>query len=243
MNVIERFSDSDAGNLYNGLNSTTLNTNDVLIKQKEMINIVNNEQDRLNEKKQSVDNALEGQKRLITLNNSYRLRYADYTKMIIIITILLSIFILVSLAKKYIPFFPETLYNIIIILLVPIGIIALYYKYAELISHNKLYYDELDLAPPKMLSAQEKLKEKVSYQTDILKTGNLLGALEGCVGAQCCSGNTIWDSGNSVCIVAPPKNGFTTIDYALLNGEINFELNNGSIKPNSPSEFDKYTRI
>ena len=105
MNIIERFSDSDAGNLYNGLNSTTLNTNDVLIKQTEMINIVNNEQRRLNEKKQSVDNALEGQKRLITLNNSYRLRYADYTKMIIIITILLSIFILVSLAKKYIPFF------------------------------------------------------------------------------------------------------------------------------------------
>jgi hypothetical protein len=54
MNVIERFSDSDAGNLYNGLNSTTLNTNDVLIKQSEMINIVNNEQRRLNEKKQSV---------------------------------------------------------------------------------------------------------------------------------------------------------------------------------------------
>jgi hypothetical protein len=104
MNVIERFSDSDAENLYNGLNSTTLNTNDVLIKQTEMINIVNNEQRRLNEKKQSVDNALEGQKRLITLNNSYRLRYAEYTKMIIIITILLSIFILVSLAKKYIPF-------------------------------------------------------------------------------------------------------------------------------------------
>ena len=104
--VIEIFSDSDIGNLYNGLNSTTLNTNDVLIKQKEMINIVNSEQKRLNEKKQSVDNALEGQQRLITLNNSYRLRYADYTKMIIIFTIcsffinIISITNIITFKKK-----------------------------------------------------------------------------------------------------------------------------------------------
>jgi hypothetical protein len=277
--VIEIFSDSDVGNLYNGLNSTTLNTNDVLIKQKEMINIVNSEQKRLNEKKQSVDNALEGQQRLITLNNSYRLRYADYTKMIIIFTICLTIFILVSIAKRYIPFFPEPIYNIIIILLIPICVIALYYKYSEIVSHNRLYYDELDLKAPSMLSSEDKLKEKVAEQTNILKSGNLLAGLEGCFGAQCCSGNTIWDSGNSICVAAP-RSGFTTIDYALINGELNFtplknsngtpfdsstklpvttsndapverpilnlrgyKLNNDNIKPNSPTEFDKYTRI
>ena len=245
--VIERFSDSDIGNLYNGLNSTSLNTNDVLIKQNEMINIVNNEQARLNEKKQNVNNALEGQKRLITINNSYRMRYADYTKIIMIITVFLSIFVIVALARKYIPFFPESIYNISIIILLPICIIAVYNKYVEINRHNKLNYDELELTPPKMLSPEEKLKEKVSKQTDILKSGNLLGSLEGCIGAQCCSGNTIWDNGNSVCISGPPTSGFTTIDYALINGEINFRLNNneikGEIKPNSPSEFDQYTRI
>jgi len=238
-------SDSDTGNLYNGLNATTLNTNDVLIKQKDMIQIIDNENNRLQEKKQNVDNALEGQQRLITLNNSYRLRYADYIKILIIITISISIYVFISLARKYIPFFPEVIYNITLILLIPITIIVLYYKYIELISHNKLYYDELEFNPPKMLSAEDRLKEKVSYQTNVLKTGDILGGLEGCVGAQCCSGNTIWDSGNSVCVVKP-NNGFTTIDYALLNGEINFKLNNNindGIKPNSPSEFDSYTRI
>jgi hypothetical protein len=238
-------SDSDTGNLYNGLNATTLNTNDVLIKQKDMIQIINNENNRLQEKKQNVDNALEGQQRLITLNNSYRLRYADYIKILIIITISISIYVFVSLARKYIPFFPEVIYNITLILLIPITIIVLYYKYIELISHNKLYYDELEFTPPKMLSEEDKLKEKVAYKTNILKSGDILGGLEGCVGAQCCSGNTIWDSGNSVCVVKP-NNGFTTIDYALLNGEINFKLNNNindGIKPNSPSEFDSYTRI
>jgi hypothetical protein len=238
-------SDSDTGNLYNGLNATTLNTNDVLIKQKDMIQIIDNENNRLQEKKQNVDNALEGQQRLITLNNSYRLRYADYIKILIIITISISIFVFVSLARKYIPFFPEVIYNITLILLIPITIIVLYYKYIELISHNKLYYDELEFTPPKMLSEEDKLKEKVAYKTNLLKSGDILGGLEGCVGAQCCSGNTIWDSGNSVCVVKP-NNGFTTIDYALLNGEINFKLNNNTndgIKPNSPSEFDSYTKI
>ena len=237
-------SNSDTGNLYNGLNATILNTNDVLIKQRDMIKIIDDENKRLIEKKQNVDNALEGQQRLITINNSYRLRYADYTKIMIIITISISIYVLVSLAKKYIPFFPSVIYNITLILLIPITIIILYYKYIELISHNKLYYDELDFKPPTMLSANDRLKEKVSYQTNVLKSGELLGGLEGCSGAQCCSGNTIWDSGNSVCIVKP-NNGFTTIDYALLNGEVNFKLNNNndSIKPNSPNEFDYYTRI
>jgi hypothetical protein len=238
-------SDSDTGNLYNGLNATTLNTNDVLIKQKDMIQIIDNENNRLQEKKQNVDNALEGQQRLITLNNSYRLRYADYIKILIIITISISIYVFVSLARKYIPFFPEVIYNITLILLIPITIIVLYYKYIELISHNKLYYDELEFTPPKMLSEEDKLKEKVAYKTNLLKSGDILGGLEGCVGAQCCSGNTIWDSGNSVCVVKP-NNGFTTIDYALLNGEINFKLNNNindGIKPNSPSEFDSYTKI
>jgi hypothetical protein len=237
-------SNSDTGNLYNGLNATILNTNDVLIKQKDMIQIIDNENNRLREKKQNVDNALEGQQRLITLNNSYRLRYADYIKILIIITISISIYVCISLARKYIPFFPEVVYNIVVILLIPLTIIILYYKYVELISHNKLYYDELEFTPPKMLSAEDRLKEKVAYKTNILKSGDILGGLEGCIGAQCCSGNTIWDSGNSVCVVKP-NNGFTTIDYALLNGEINFKLtnNNYGIKPNSPSEFDSYTTI
>jgi len=237
------FSNGDIGNLYNGLNNTTLNTNDVLIKQKEMINIVDSEKQRLHEKKQNVDNALEGQNRLIMMNNSYRLRYTDYTKMLVILTVSFFIFVLATLAKKYIPFFPEALYNIIVIILVPVTMIMIYYKYVNIVNHNKLNYDELEFKPPIMLSADERLKEEVSRKTDILKTGNLLGGLEGCIGAQCCSGNTIWDSGNSVC-VAPVTSGFTTIDYALLNGEVQFKiLDNNGIKPNSPNEFDRYTRI
>ena len=95
-------SHSDTGNLYNGLNATILNTNDVLIKQKDMIQIIDNENNRLREKKQNVDNALEGQQRLITLNNSYRLRYADYIKILIIITISISIYVCISLFFIYV---------------------------------------------------------------------------------------------------------------------------------------------
>jgi septal ring factor EnvC (AmiA/AmiB activator) len=242
LNAVNAEYDSNIRNLYKGLNSGSLNTNDLLIKQKEIINIIKSEQNRLNEKKQSVDNALEGQNRLITLNNSYRMRYAEYIKIIIIIVIFLSIFIGVSLARKYIPFFPEFIYNMTIILLVPICAIAVYYKYTQIISRNRLDYDELDLKPPTMLTDEDKLKEKVAEKANILKSGNLLGGLEGCIGSQCCSGNTIWDSGNSLCVTAP-RSGFTTINYALINGELDFRLNDGCNKPYSPSEFDKYTRI
>jgi hypothetical protein len=234
---------TNLGQLYTNLNNQTVNTNDVLLKQQDVINIIEAEKERLLLKKQTVDDSLQQQKRLIQLNNSYRLRYTDYIKIMLFITFVIILFVGIILAQRYFPFIPSIVYEIALILLIPISIIIMYYRFRNLMMHNNMNYEEIDYKPPNILSDQAKLAAQVKAREAQEKSGDLLGGLSGCVGKDCCSGTTQWDSGNLVCVGG--TNGFTTIDYALLNGDIKvsgLKTLNDAIKPNSPNEFKDYAK-
>jgi hypothetical protein len=234
---------TNLGQLYTNLNNQVVNTNDVLLKQQDVINIIEAEKERLLLKKQTVDDSLQQQKRLIQLNNSYRLRYTDYIKIMLFITFVIVLFVGIILAQRHLPFIPSIVFEVMLILLIPISIIVMYYRFRNLMLHNNMNYDEIDYKPPNFLSDQEKLAAQVKARETQQKSGDLLGGLSGCVGKDCCGGTTQWDSGNLVCVSA--TNGFTTIDYAVLNGDINvsgLKISNDAIKPNSPNEFKDYAK-
>jgi hypothetical protein len=234
---------TNLGQLYTNLNNQVVNTNDVLLKQQDVIKIIDAEKKRLLLKKQTVDDSLQQQKRLIQLNNSYRLRYTDYIKIMLFITFVIVLFVGIILAQRYLPFIPSIVFEGMLILLIPISIIIIYYRFRNLMIHNKMNYDEIDYKPPTILSDQEKLAAQVKARETQQASGDLLGGLSGCVGKDCCSGTTQWDSGNLVCVGG--TNGFTTIDYALLNGDIKvsgLKTPNDTIKPNSPNEFKDYAK-
>lgn len=234
---------TNLGQLYTNLNNQTVNTNDVLLKQQEVLNIVEAEKERLLLKKQTIDDSLQQQKRLIQLNNSYRMRYTDYIKIMLFITFIIILFVGIILAQRYFPFIPSIVFEVMIILLIPISIIIMYYRIRNLMKHNNMNYEEIDYKPPNILSDQEKLAAQVKARETQQKSGDLLGGLSGCVGKDCCSGTTQWDSGNLVCVGA--TNGFTTIDYAVINGDINvigLKTLNDTIMPNSPNEFKDYAK-
>ena len=229
--------------LYKNLNNQVVNTNDVLLKQQDIINIIDAEKQRLLLKKQTIDDSLQQQKRLIQLNNSYRLRYTDYIKIMLIITFVIIIYVGIILAQRYLSFIPSIVFEVILILFIPVSMIILYYKFRNLMMHNNMNYDEIDFKQPNILSAQEKLGEQVKARESQQKSGDLLGGLSGCIGKDCCGETTQWDSGNLVCVGA--TNGFTTIDYAVINGDINvigLKTLNDTIMPNSPNEFKDYAK-
>ena len=204
-----------------------------------MVEIIDAEKNRLEMKQKSVDDALFGQKRITLLNNSYRLRYADYVNIIVTITIALVIFIGISMARRYLTIIPSIVYDILVILLISVTCIIIYYKYTNILTHNKINYDELDYNPPTILSDKDKKKLEAERKTNILNTGDLLGEFGTCIGAQCCSGNTVWDNKQFLCI---NKDTFTTMNYALLNSDININADN-KILPNYPNEFTNYSKI
>jgi|UniRef100_A0A6C0LPV9 hypothetical protein len=234
---------TNLGQLYKNLNNQVINTNDVILKQQDVINIVDAEKQRLLLKKQTVDDSLQQQKRLIQLNNSYRLRYTDYIKIMLFITFVIVLFVGIVLAQRYLPFIPSIVFEVMLILLIPISIIIMYYRFRNLMVHNNMNYEEIDYKPPTILSAEEKLAAQVKARETQQSSGDLLGGLSGCIGKDCCGETTQWDSGNSMCVTA--TNGFTTIDYAVINGDMNvsgLKIVNDSIKPNSPNEFKDYAK-
>lgn len=210
--------------------------------QQQIANIVNTENERVDFKKSKVDNELQTQNRLITLNNSYRQKYNDYNKLYIIFIVFLVILCCIMLIKRFFPIIPSFIFDIAFIIIIPFFCILLLYKYLDISKHDDINYDEIKRDNPTISTEEEALKKKVEEQRKILNSGSLLSSYSGCIGAKCCSEtNTKWDSGNSVCVA---KDGFTTINYALINGEIDFsKVNGNTIQPNYPNEFENYSKI
>uniref|UniRef100_A0A6C0HBW4 Uncharacterized protein n=1 Tax=viral metagenome TaxID=1070528 RepID=A0A6C0HBW4_9ZZZZ len=213
---------------------------DVKIQQ-QISDIVNKENERIDMKKSKVDNELQTQNRMITLNTSYRKKYSDYNTMYVILITFLSILCGIMVIKRFFVFIPSYVYEILYIILIPIFCIILFKKYLDISKRDDIYYDEIVKEKPTMLTPSEALKKKAEQQNKIMKSGSLLSSYGGCIGAKCCSDTTVWDAGNSVCVA---KDGFTTINYAMLHGDIDFSsVKDDFIKPNYPNEFENYSKI
>jgi hypothetical protein len=209
--------------------------------QQQISDIVKKENERIDIKKSKVDNELQTQNRMITLTNSYRKKYSDYNTMYVILIVFLSILCGIMIIKRFLPFIPSYVYEFLYVILIPLFCIILYHKYLDISKHDNIYYDEIVRQKPNSLTPSEALKKKMEQQNKILNSGSLLASYSGCVGAKCCSDTTIWDAGNSVCVA---KDGFTTINYAMLNGDLDFSsVSDNLIIPNHPNEFEHYSKI
>jgi hypothetical protein len=208
----------------------TSTTSALYSQQKNMITILDKEQERLNLKKNKIESALDGKQRILELNESYRARSADYIYLIAFFVVILTIVFGVSQIMKLFDI-SSGVSDLIYIIILTLGIIYIYNKYVEISARDKLYYDKLNLKRPKILSATEiaeqtaRNQEKAEYSSvsDLTSTINV----GGCIGPLCCSGDTIWDSTNSVCIKGST---FTTLENI-----------NEIVHPNSPNEFIKYS--
>jgi hypothetical protein len=222
------YSDYDQANKYSA---------QVMTNQQQMNDIVSTELTRLNEKKQSIDNALSTRERVSQLNDSYRQRYMQYTKMIAVFILALVCFILINLLGKFLPIIPSIVIDISNVVILCATCIILYNIYANIQSRNKLYFDRLNLDPPTIITPDQAAQNKKSAGL----SGNLLGSvnLGGCIGKDCCSAGTYWDLSSSTCLPGtdPSANSFTTLTYAYPKQTI------FSPAANSPNEFSEYTII
>lgn len=229
--------------------NSNASSSQVLDHQQKMIDIVDTEKTRLLQKKQNVDTALESRKRAALLNESYRQRYYQYIRMIIVVILTLVIYVVLVFLSRTFSFIPSFIFDILYIITFAVGFFVCYFIYLEINSRDKMYFDQIDLDGPSILSPDQISKQKVAAG----KSGNLLGSinLNGCIGNDCCSTGTVWDVSGGVCVVesdirkavssaeaaaaAAIKSGFTTISA----------INNlsRSVKPNSPNEFKDYVLV
>lgn len=216
---------SNLNNLYNNFINSSETTTAVLTNQNDVKEIVDTELNRLEQKKANVDTALEGQKRMVELNDSYREKYSYYTRVLVIVVVFLLLYIIISVISSYLPDVPESLFDVIYFILGVLLVFIIFFLYLDYSNRDNMDFKKLNYGPPNIPASATQIKEQ---QRNASKIGDLLGTINvtGCIADQCCSDGTKWDSGNSVCI----RDGFTI-------------MNNDNASSNYASEITEYTFI
>jgi hypothetical protein len=205
----------------------------VMTNQKQMSDIVDSELARLTQKKQSIDDAISTKERVSVLNDSYRQRYMEYTKMMRIFIIALVCFLLLFFGGKYIPIIPSIVFDILYIILFVVTCIIEVNIFIGIQRRNKLYFDRINLDPPATSD------QVAASKTASGLSGNLLDSINVCIGKNCCSDGTYWDTETSMCLPGtdPNADSFSILAYSN-TGQDTF-----SPAANSPNEFTEYTII
>ena len=168
--------------------------------------ILTSENTRLTQKKQTIDDAIISQNRIIHFNDNSRKIHGSYIRILIVFTIILAIIWIVTTLKQIITFIPDWIFDIILIFAICIGIIIIYNYYIDIIRRNRYNFDELNNAPPTIAKSTDSDVSNVS-------NGDIMGGLTNiCIGQECCNPTTNltgtkWDEISSKCV----KESFTTM--------------------------------
>jgi hypothetical protein len=118
-------------------------------RQRMTYNIISNEEGRLNNKKQSVDDAYSSTNRMIKLNDNYQKRTWDYTKIIVVWVGVLALYLIMNLLVQYVPAIPSILTDILVLIALISAAIYSFIIYNNLQNYDKMYYGEIT---PKFMS-------------------------------------------------------------------------------------------
>ena len=166
-----------------------------LTKQKQVDELLQAEIGRLNEKEEQIEEARDGQKRVLMLNESYRMRQAEYTKLIIAIVFVFAIVILIKYTRTFFNVLPDAVYTLIHILMFSGLIIYAMVIYMNVSSREKTNFNRLDIPTPDVvLSDEDKRANKRRQRGDLMGLNNS----DLCRGAACCSGAQTFTDGKCV---------------------------------------------
>ena len=170
----------------------------LLTGQDAVYTILANEKARLAAKSDSIDIASQGQTRLIQLNTNYKKRYEAYNAIILTVVVALVLFAgLVAL--RSVPFIPAVALNLASVALLAATVMYCARRYASIVTRDSIYFDELDTNSNLLKGTGSILQDMCGNGVDVSGAGLSFG-MGSCFGQSCCSGNTFWDSADSVCV-------------------------------------------
>lgn len=126
-----------------------------LAYQAETQQILNHELGRLNNKKNGVDDAYAGTKRMVQLNQNYQKRYWDYTKILVVWVFVLVLYLAFKMIETYFPVVPPVLFDVLMIFLVVFGIGYTVYIYGTLQQYDLANYGKLNLSRPSVAPTKD----------------------------------------------------------------------------------------
>lgn len=156
---------------------------DVMFENQNTIaNIVKTEQERLEQKKELVDASMFEQKRLQSLNESYRQKYNYYIYILIAFILMFVSFIIIGQLSKTFTFIPSTVFDLLYVLTISIAGFYIYFNILDIARRDHMDFSKINVNPPKQLTPEELEKQRASsYGSGINLTPKF------CIGADCCN--------------------------------------------------------
>lgn len=182
-------------------------------------NIYDTELERVDKRKQGINDMMISQKRLISLNQSYTSKMKKYGYMVSIIAFALVITIMI-IQFRYL--LPSLLADFGIIIAIAGAIIWAYLIFADIQNRDKIDFDELAIDSSSLVNPANIDKDNADAgnagDISALASNSLLGA--GCVGPTCCAhpnwasitstnhntlkGQSYYNSTTKKCGIVPP---------------------------------------
>jgi len=189
--------------IYSNLTDLQGVQTNALVKQDDMLDIVDMEQKRLQDKQDTIDKAVEHQKRVIYFNDNSRKVYSAYLNILITFAIILGIvYILRVIQFQFGGYIPELFFTIAAIAVISIGLIIIYNMYRGIKSRDNYNFDELRLKAPRF-APPGSTSSPGSFG---------FGSFVGCIGSQCCTPpteetpGTKWNATVGKCQFSPALN-------------------------------------
>jgi len=178
----------------------------ILTKYDQINNIVTTETDRVNRKQQSVQQLVDSQKRLISLNNNYIERTKIYVK--VVIFLVLIVLLLIILRRVGVS---ETIFTITAAICISAFFIYCLNQYYLLSSRDNLDFNSLNNPAPNVLNSSQVQQKVLDARSKTSQGGNIFSSIDlgQCIGSNCCSTDTVWDVSSQMCI----RESFTPSEF------------------------------
>jgi hypothetical protein len=244
----------------NTIDSNLVNVNgavqQTITQQRDMLNIVNNEKERLQKKKDAIADTLSSNKRAIELNESFRKKQQYY--LYIFITIIIALILTILVIK----FAPDSLKDLLVTLIGAISILIIGSFYYTTITRDNTNFDRIKTVSPITPASAAALKNQ-----NPLFGGKIPGLT--CVGQACCPANSKYSTILNQCVIMPakidagskydpvkaqfvaecpttnPAQDDATLGYQVCSATSSFATMGtaSSAQPYTPSEFTSYAKL
>ena len=158
-----------------------------------IVRVLNDEVDRVNDRKTAIDNAEEERKRIIALTSSATERQRAYNTMYVVIVAMLLGVVIIKMLYRF-EFVPDFVLDILIAVVVSAGLIYSLLLYSDIMRRSNMDFSQIDFGGvPAKSQAQldQELKDKIA-------SGNL-GGIASENDGKCNSAETIYNKKYGIC--------------------------------------------
>jgi hypothetical protein len=113
-----------------------------------MENVLQQERADLNLRMQNMNDTVDTSKRILLLNESDRLRTADYNSMLYYFVIMIVLVSIIAVIKNVFKFLPSAAFEFSIIVVVSIFLYLIYRKYVGIVNRDVINYNEMAIPNP-----------------------------------------------------------------------------------------------